>query len=239
MNRIKEAARRIYSRATERTRGAGERNVTYRDVLWLFVMGSVVGFVLEGLWHLLRIGRWESHTATVWGPFCIIYGIGTAIAYVLSSKIKDKPLGQQFIIYGAAGSLVEYFGSLFQEVCFGMSSWDYSDHFLNIGGRVSLWMTLLWAILGISFAIFVFPLFDRILHKMKGKYWRIATIAVTVFMSADLIFTALTVWRWNERQEDLPASNVFEEFVDQRYNDDKMADIFPNWSFPDTKTEKE
>ena len=50
-------------------RRCGLKDVEATDMLWLFVGGSVIGFVLEGLWHILRVGTWESHTATVWGPF--------------------------------------------------------------------------------------------------------------------------------------------------------------------------
>ena len=134
------------------------------------------------------------------------------------------------MIYGVIGSAIEYFGSLFQELIFGFSSWDYSDHFLHIGGRISLWMTLLWGALGVVFARFIFPHFKRVLHKMRGQSWNMGALAVAVFMSLNLIFTAMTVLRWNERQKDIPASNIWEEYADEKYNDEKMQDIFPNWT---------
>ena len=219
----------IFDKETEKCK-CDSKNIAASDMLWLFVGGSVIGFILEGLWHILRVGMWESHTATVWGPFCLIYGIATALLYALSSKIGQRSLPVQFLIYGAMGSAIEYLGSLFQEKIFGFSSWDYSDHFLNIGGRVSLWMTILWGALGVLFAQFIFPLFEKVLHKMKGKVWDIAAVSVTVFMSANLIFTAMTVLRWSERQEGLPASNVWEEYADEKYNNERMQEIFPNWS---------
>ncbi len=205
------------------------------DLLWLFVGGSVIGFILEGLWHILRTGSWESHTATVWGPFCLIYGIATALLYILSDCLDRFNIPIQFLIYGAIGSLIEYFGSLFQELIFGFSSWDYSDHFLNIEGRVSIWMTLLWGALGTLFAKLIFPHFRRVLHKMRGKSWDIAAIAVAIFMAVNLFFTAMTVLRWSERQKDFPASNIWEEYADARYGDDKMQNIFPNWTSSDEK----
>lgn len=219
----------ISDKETEKCK-CDSKNIPASDMLWLFVGGSVIGFILEGLWHILRVGTWESHTATVWGPFCLIYGIATALLYTLSSKIGQRSLPVQFLIYGAMGSAIEYLGSLFQEKIFGFSSWDYSDHFLNIGGRVSLWMTILWGALGVLFAQFIFPFFEKVLHKMKGKVWDIAVVSVTVFMSANLIFTAMTVMRWSERQEGLPASNVWEEYADEKYNNERMQEIFPNWS---------
>ena len=231
--KFKTGYERIISEKETEKCACGFKDVEASDVMWLFVGGSLIGFILEGLWHMLRTGAWESHTATVWGPFCLIYGIATAFAYVLSSKIGQRSLPVQFLIYGAIGSAIEYFGSLFQEIFFGFSSWDYSHHFLNIGGRISLWMTILWGTLGVFFAKFVFPLFEKALIKMRGRAWDIAAIAVSVFMSVNLIFTAMTVLRWSERQDDLPASNVWEEYADKKYGDERMQEIFPNWSVSD------
>ena len=93
--------------------------VTYSSLFWLFLYGSVVGFILEGLWCILRKGAWESHSATVWGPFCIIYGFGAVAVYLISTALKRKNLPLQFALFSVAGALVEYFGSLFQEIVFG------------------------------------------------------------------------------------------------------------------------
>lgn len=210
-----------------------ENGVRYSDIFWLFMTGSVIGFVLEGIWHIIRVGEWESHTATVWGPFCIIYGIATALMYIIAAAIKDKGVVFQFAVYAAVGTAIEYLGSLFQETVFGMSSWDYTGQFLNIGGRVSLKMTLIWGVLGIVFAKFIFPLFARILHKMRGRFWRILTATLTVFMSANLAVTAITVWRWGARRDDVPAMSVIGEMVDEIYDDERMKEIFPNWIFED------
>ncbi len=210
---------------------ADERKVTFFDAIWIFVAGSVAGFILEGLWHILRFGTWESHTATVWGPFCIIYGVGAVAAYFLSSKIKIKNIFFQFLIYAATGTVIEYLCSIFQEVCLGTSSWNYSGMFLNIGGRVTLFMSFLWGLLGISFTILVFPLFDKILNRMRNKKCNIAAAVVGVYMCINLLFTAFTILRWGERQSDLPASNLFEQYADENYDDERMQEIFPNMVF--------
>lgn len=110
--------------------------IRYSTLFWLFMLGSVVGFILEGLWCILLQGHWEHHSATVWGPFCIIYGIGAVAVYLLSVVLKNQNLLVQFAAFTVSGAAVEYFGSLFQELCFGSVSWDYSEHILNLGGRV-------------------------------------------------------------------------------------------------------
>ncbi len=58
--------------------------MTYPEFLFIFIIGSMAGFLLEGIWCVIRTGMWENHSATLYGPFCIIYGIGAAALYVIS-----------------------------------------------------------------------------------------------------------------------------------------------------------
>ena len=87
---------------------------------------------------MIRTGAWENHAATVWGPFCIIYGFGAAALYWISGQASDLPIWAQFLLYALIGAAVEYLGSWGQELVFGSVSWDYSDRLLNINGRICL-----------------------------------------------------------------------------------------------------
>ena len=59
---------------------------SYYDLFWMFVFGSVTGFLLEGVWSAWRFGAWANHSATVWGPFCIVYGAGMVAVYLVAQK---------------------------------------------------------------------------------------------------------------------------------------------------------
>lgn len=205
--------------------------IRYSTLFWLLMLGSVVGFVLEGLWCILLQGHWEHHSATVWGPFCIIYGIGAVAVYLLSVILKKQNIITQFIVFTVSGAAVEYFGSLFQELCFGSVSWDYSEHVLNLGGRVSLKMALMWGVLGILFMRFVFPLITRIFEKMKGTGWRIACVGMTVFMAVNLLVTSAAVTRWRTRMEGAETSNPVIQWLDHTYDNEAMERLFPNMQF--------
>lgn len=208
-------------------------HVPYRHLFWIFFVGSVVGFLLEGLWSILRLGMWENHSATVIGPFCIVYGIGAVVIYALSARVCEKKRVRQFIIFGAAGAAVEFFASLLQEAVFGSVSWDYTDHFLNLGGRVSLQMTLIWGALGLTFSLLVYPRLASLLQKTDGTRGRVVCIALTAFMVGNLLLTAAAILRWRERADALPASNEVEAFLDQTYGDATMRQIFSNMTFTD------
>lgn len=205
--------------------------ISYPTLFWLFLVGSVLGFVVEGLWCIVLTGHWENHSATVWGPFCIIYGIGAVAVYLLSVFLKHTNLLMQFAIFSLSGGAVEYFGSLFQEVCFGSVSWDYSDHPLNLDGRVSLQMALAWGILGVLFIRLIFPVLSRLLAKMTGKGWKIACVLLSLFMAVNLLLSAAAVSRWKTRQDNPKSSNPVIQWLDNTYNDQRMETLFPNLHF--------
>ena len=206
-------------------------DITYPSLFWLFLLGSVAGFGMEGLWCILTKGHWERHSATVLGPFCIIYGIGAVAVYLLAALLKNRSLLLQFVAFMVSGTAVEYFASLFQERCFGTVTWDYSGHVLNLGGRVSLMMTLLWGFLGMAFTLFVFPHVNRLLHKMKGRGWRIVCAGMTIFMVVNLLVSSAAITRWRTRGEEPQASNPVVQWLDNTYDDQTMARLFPNMRF--------
>ena len=193
--------------------------------------GQCGRFCAGGPVCVLCKGHWEHHSATVWGPFCLIYGIGAVAVYLLSVVLKSKNLLVQFGVFTVYGAAVEYFGSLFQELCFGSVSWDYSEHMLNLGGRVSLKMAFMWGALGIVFMRFAFPWISRLLEKMKGTGWQIACVAMTVFMAVNLLVTSAAITRWKTRTAGEPANNPVAQWLDDTYGDQTMARLFPNMQF--------
>lgn len=209
--------------------------VTYISLFWLFIFGSVAGFLLEGVWNVIRKGVWEDHVATIWGPFCIIYGIGAIALYIISFSIKKKKIWFQFITYAAAGSLIEYFSSLFQESCFSSTSWNYHGHFLNIDGRISLSMSVMWGILGVVFVKIIFPPLLKLLESMQSAGWKTACIMLSIFMAVNLLTTVAVLTRWKHRLSGEPASNKIELLIDDIYGNEAMSKRFPNWRFQSGK----
>ena len=209
----------------------GSYTVTYSSLLWLFIFGSVAGFLLEGVWNIIRKGVWEDHVATIWGPFCIIYGIGAIAMYIISFSIEKKKIWFQFITYAVTGSLIEYFSSLFQESCFSSTSWNYHGHFLNIDGRISLSMSVMWGILGVVFIKIIFPPLLKLLESMQHAGWKAACIILSIFMAVNLLVTVIVLSRWQNRLNGVPAENKIQLFIDDIYGNEAMEKRFPNWHF--------
>ena len=96
----------------------------YEELFWVFFVGSILGFIVEGIWHILLTGEWVDHSATVIGPFCIVYGVGAVAAFAVAKIVPRHRVGLQFLAFAVTGGAVEYFTSLFQERTFGSVSWD-------------------------------------------------------------------------------------------------------------------
>ncbi len=211
------------------------RGVKYQTLLWLFVTGSVLGFVIEGLWQIVLTGEWLNHAATIWGPFCISYGVGAVGAYVISLCFSGRHILLQFAVCSLSGGAVEYFASLFQETVFGSVSWNYTDHFLNLNGRVSLQMAVAWGAMGVLFIRLLFPYISRALGMINHKKSALLCRAVTVFLAVNLMVTAIVVLRWEERSKSIPPSGKIEQAIDYIYTDEKLVSIFSNMNFLKTR----
>lgn len=156
---------------------------------------------------------------------------------LLAVLLRGRHPVQQFLAFSASGAAVEYFGSLFQERCFGTFSWDYSQDFLNLGGRVSLQTALVWGALGLLFVWLAFPGISRLLQRMRGRAWRVACAALSVFLAADLLVTSAALVRWRRRAEGAgPAANPVVRWIDASFGDEAMAARFPNMRFCGAET---
>ncbi len=152
--------------------------------------------------------------------------------FLLSTVLKGKNPILQFVLFALSGALVEYVSSYFQYAVFGTRSWDYSDRFMNINGRVDLRMTVVWGILGIIVARLLYPYIVRLLQKMNGKFWTVSCFALSVFMAVNLAVSAAAVMRWKVRvTEQTPPANAFESFLDVHFDNDKMKKVYSNMKF--------
>lgn len=205
--------------------------ITYQKIFWLFIIGSILGVPLEGVWCLLKYGHWETHVVTIWGPFCIIYGLGAVGCYVGSVLLKGKNIALRFLTFALIGDAVEIICGAVLEYGLNMYAWDYSTYFMNFKGYVCLFMTVIWGVLGIAFGCAV-PFVDGMLEKMSGKIWNIACICLSAFMVVNFLVTAACFVRWKHRHEgDAPQDNRFQVWMDENYDDERMATRYCEWRF--------
>lgn len=207
--------------------------ITYFELFWLFMLGNVLGMIIEGFWCLFRYGKWETHVVALWGPFNIVYGIGIVAFYAGSALLCGQPWPLRLLAYAAAGSLVEYICGIVIRIGIRMKAWDYSDHFLNIQGLISPKMMLVWAILGMGVDRFLYMPLKTLLSHIHTAPWQMACWLLTAFMIVNYFCTAACIIRWSNRHKGKAPLNRISRWIDAVYPDSRMKKKFCNWSFID------
>ena len=77
-----------------------KEKLTIHQLIWYFIIFSVLGLVIETLYCFVTTGIWESRKGLIYGPFCPVYGIGATIIIFLLYKLKDQKIKLFFCING-------------------------------------------------------------------------------------------------------------------------------------------
>lgn len=197
----------------------------------VFVIGSFVGVVIELIWCLLRNGYLESRSGLVYGPFNMLYGFGACALTVILYGLRNHSHWLSFIGGFLVGSLVEYACSFAQELVFGSRSWDYSEMPFNINGRICLLYSIFWGFLGVLWIKNLYPRLSALILKIPDKIGKAVTWLLVVFMIFDGAVSLIAVTRWSQRLENKPAANSFIEFIDERFDNERMEKIYANMVF--------
>lgn len=199
----------------------------FTKLFYLFVIGSFIGTILETIWAFCVDGHFEMRVGMVYGPFIPVYGGGacflTAALYKLY-KLNDTLV---FVISAFVGAGFEYFCSWLQEQMFGTVSWDYSDTPFNLDGRTNLMYALIWGFLGLVWVRYLYPWTAKLIEKIPKRAGAIITTFLIVFMAFNGFMSVTATSRWTQRTEGVPASNSFEEYLDEKFDNEKMEFLFP------------
>ena len=211
------------------------QGMTFYKLFWVFFIGCFAGVVLATIYCLIQRGHYESRVGLIYGPFNLVYGIG---ALCLSGALYQfRNRGRVFSFVGGfvVGSVVEYACSWFQEVCFGSTSWDYSNMPYNLNGRICLLYSIFWGILGIFWIKDIYPRMAKWILKIPNKVGKPLTWVLLVFMVFNSVMTLFTSLRWTARREGVEPRNAFEAYLDEHYPDERMQKIFANAEFTEDR----
>lgn len=219
---LKEAKREIAAAVHP---GRGLIHITFWKLMWIFVVASVVGLVLEDIFHVILYGGYESRAGMVWGPFSPIYGFGAALLTLFLNRFWHSHNVIIFTIAMIVGSTLEFVTSLGLELLFGAVAWDYSGTFGSIAGRTNFVFGVMWGLLGLAWVRIVLPgiklCFDKV--DFKNRCVKIVSIAMLIFLVIDGIITIGAFNRQSERANDIPASTPIQQFYDDCFPADWMG----------------
>lgn len=189
-----------------------------------FIIYSVLGFVIETAFGAVTKGVIESRKSFLYGPFCAIYGLGAVVMILCLQPFKKN---NNTLFWGGfvVGSVIEYLVSLIGELIFHVIWWDYSDMPLNINGRVCVYFSIFWGLLGIYLVSYINPKIDKLINfikrKISDKALKIIEMITAVFLIVDCLLTAYALKAFYIRMVKLHNINIGNvEMIDKEY--DKM-----------------
>ena len=234
------------------------KNFSIWRLIAYFIIYSVLGFIIETAFGLITKGVIESRQSFLYGPFCAIYGVGAVVMILSLSYFKDN---NNRLFWGGfiVGSIVEYIVSLIGEMIFHVKWWDYSSMPLNINGRICVYFSIFWGLLGIYLISYINPKIDRLINytkrKFSSKYIKPIEITITIFLLFDFLITVYalknfyirTVVEQNidvknkdaiaEKYEEIYANNNKANFINKYFGNKKMIKTFPNLKLLDNNGE--
>ncbi len=208
------------------------KGITLTRMVWVFLIGSVIGYIVETAFFFATTGRIESRQGMIYGPFNQVYGLGAVAMVLLLSPFTKKNWLCLFFGSGIVGGLFEALCSVVQEFVFGSVSWNYSAHrFPLLGARTGVLPMIAWGLLGVIYMTYIYPRMTSLIDLIPKPPKRFFTWVIIVFLAANLLISALAVNRWSERISGIPAQNNTEQWLDGVYTDNMLKEIYPNMHF--------
>ncbi len=207
-------------------------------ILWLFLICSFLGVVVETVFCLVQEGVLESTLGLLYLPFRPMYGIGGVACILLLHGFLKLPILILFLGMLIC-SVIEYIASLMMEKLFHTVTWDYSDKVLNLHGRICLQYSCGWGLL----ALLVVCVLDRFLldfvDAFEGEGGQIVLTALMVLVLLSAVITSAALTRIRKRVASLKALKTDEAgtAINTRWNRliDRLApDLLMINTFPRT-----
>lgn len=135
-------------------------------ILYFFLF-ALMGWLMETIYAIFTLGHFVKR-GFLYGPLCPIYGYGALMLILFLDKYKHKNF-QLFIHAAIIFSAFEYLVSFGLDALFSMHWWDYTDEFMNLNGRISIFYSFAWGIIAILFINHVYPFLKRKINWTLSK----------------------------------------------------------------------
>ena len=208
------------------------------QLLWLFLIYSFVGWILETIFAITK-QRKIINRGLINGPFCTVYGF---TGVLITVALKDLSGVWLFLFSAIYASVIEWVaGKIIEKICHERW-WNYENNKFNLGGYISLQTSVLWGALGFIAVTFTNSLLIDAYKLIPFMVVRIILIVVVVALAADMIFSLLILYYNGRGIEKVKSANnnftklsrKLEKWLISRVNNRK------NKAYPKTvKVEKE
>lgn len=170
------------------------KNITEKQKLIIyFVLYAFLGWVLETIYAFYVYGHFVKR-GFLYGPICPIYGFGGVLLYLSLKNIKGNVF-IKFLVSMVAFTVFEFVASFLLEMLFHQRWWDYTNEFMNFQGRVCLFFSIVWGVVGVIFIDVIHPFIQKkveyILLKTPYRLQIIITYVLLLAVCSDFILSVL------------------------------------------------
>ena len=205
----------------------GYLNIDFLLLFWIFVSASILGLVLEDVFHVLVYGGYESRAGFVWGPFSPIYGVGAVALTLFLNRFYYTHDLVIFLVAMVVGATLEYGASWMMETFWHAIAWDYTGTFGSINGRTNFFFGVMWGTLGLFWVRFVLPIIKAVQKRFAGKAgkaFQIISWVLVVFMIVDAVMTVLVLHREGQRTQGIPPATQIDVILDEVFPDEWLQE---------------
>lgn len=205
----------------------------FRKLFFVFLFGCIFGcyyeMVINFFIHLIYDHElfWEIRSGLLYGPFSVIYGFGAMLLTLIFAR-RNYKWWQVLIFGGLIGGLFEFAMGYIQEFLTGTTSWNYSNQWLNFGGRTSPYIMLLWGIICLIFIKVVYPVLSDLVEKIPPHIGEPIFRILLALIIVDGALSLSAVVRANLRHHEVPQLTPYDRFIDTVYDDERLHRDYPN-----------
>lgn len=210
--------------------GKGYIRLDFFNLFWIFVVGSVLGLIVEILWHMIVVdpGVYQDRAGLLYGPFSPIYGVGALLMTVALNRFKKANIILIFVACTIIGGAFEFFVSYWMETAFGIIAWNYDGYVLGdlLGGRTCLMFASMFGLLGVLWIKVLLPILLKLINKIPWKVRYVVTTVCAVLMLVDCVMTVQALDCWYEREAGKPVTTTVQTFYAEHYDNEMMQGRF-------------
>lgn len=201
---------------------------------WVFLLCSCAGVVVEGVFCLATTRRLELRLGLLYLPLRPLYGVGGTACAVLLTPLLDHPV-VVLVLSAVLCSVVEFVSGWVVERAFGTISWDYSEKWCHLRGRICLQYSLCWGLLATAALYAARPVLADAVARPEPRPGAtlLAVLLVLTLLSAVLTVAALARARRRVDASRLPTGEGpvpaawWEELVDRLVPDAVLVHSLP------------
>lgn len=197
-------------------------------ILWIFVAGGVLGFLIETVWCYFAFGGFSSRSSNLFFPFSIVWAAGAVLVTLLFERRPALSAPQLFLGGCFFCGVFEFLCGFLGEKVLGMSFWDYSALPLHIGRYVNVGICVLWGLICIVWIRLICPALDNLIRRLTSvRAGRILSVIMICFMICSNLFSGAALHRMNARNHDVPAGSGVDVLLDACFPDQRIQACFP------------